>query len=177
MIIIEQKDTIQELWERIAREHNVQPTRDRYNVIHRHAFAVACLENTVLPMKQIGKILNRDHATVIHSRKNHKWNLINDKTYARVYNLFTSEIEKTCERYDDQLQELLRERSIKINDSDIINNWELTYERKIKRLQERYVGEVEVLQHTNKSLVKALKRAEERAKNLNAECLRLKNLL
>lgn len=177
MIIVEQFDTIKSLWEELSKECNVKPTRERYNVIHRHAFAVACLENTVLPMKQIGKVLKRDHATVIHSRKNHKWNLIHDKTYARVFHLFSTKIADVCDEYDDKLNDLIRKRAIVINDSDVMDNWELTYERKIKRLQERYVSEIEVLRHTNKSLSKALKRAEERNEALNKECLRLKNLL
>ena len=177
MIILEQKDSIQELWDKVSEENNVQNNRQRYNVIHRHAFAVACLEQTVLTTKTIGRILGRDHATVIHSRKNHKWNLINDKTYARVYHLFSEEIIKCADRYDQGLQEILNSRIARVDDDFLVTQYKDSYERKIKRLQDKYDTELEVLRHQLKATTKALKRAEERNKVLNHECLRLKNLL
>ena len=177
MIILEQRTSIQELWESVCKEHNVENNRQRYNVIHRHAFAVACLEQTMLPMKTIGRIISRDRSTVIHSRKNHKWNLINDKTYTRIYHLFSEEIAKCAEEYDSGLQEVLNNRVARVGDESLVRQYQDSYERRIKRLEDKYESEREVLQHKLKATSKALKRAEERNKVLNNECLRLKNLL
>lgn len=177
MIIIEQRQSIQDFWDKVCKENNVQNNRQRYNVIHRHAFAVACLDNTMLSMKTIGSIIGRDHATVIHSRKNHKWNAIHDKTYIRLYHFFSQEVGKCAEEYDAGLQEVISNRVATVGDDSLVGQYKDSYERKIKRLQDKYETELEVLRHKLKATSKALKRADERNVVLNNECLRLKNLL
>ncbi len=48
---------------------------------------------------------------------------------------------------------------------------------KIKRLETKYTSELETLRYENKTLRKGFKDQCERNERLNAECLRLKNLL
>lgn len=177
MIIIHQFDTINKLWSELVEEFNIKNNRERYNVIHRHAFAVACLDNTILSMTKIAKILGRNHATIIHSRKNHKWNVLYDKTYARFFHLFCSKITECCAESDEMLDEVIRSRAVALNNDDLISHLEMIYERKAKRLEQNYMSELELLRHTNKAIVKALKTSEERVQRLNNECLRLKSLM
>jgi len=43
--------------------------RLREYVEARHVFCYLCREHTILPLQKIGAMINRDHATVMHSHK------------------------------------------------------------------------------------------------------------
>lgn len=177
MIVIDQHEKIANYWNQISKKHSIQNNRQRHNVVYRHAFAVSVLENSVIPMKVIGKMIDRDHATVIHARKSHQMNYLYDKKYAAVYLNMSEQIREFVEDYDDNLMALLKSRAVKITDSGLLKELEETLERKVKRLDDKYHLEGETLRLENKVLSKSLKKALERNDVLHKELARLKNLL
>jgi hypothetical protein len=177
MMILEYQLSVKQVWENAKAEFNIKPTRDRRNVIYRHAFSVACLDNTNLSMKVIGAITNRDHATVIHARKNHSWNLIHEKSYSQAYCFFSEILSKQSDEQDEVIQTLLRTTALPNPNKDIVQRYTDIYEAKIKRIERKYEQELETLRFEHKALSKALKTAQKRNEVLNKECLRLKNLL
>ena len=177
MIVLEYQAAVQKIWDKATVEFNVEKSRERHNVIYRHAFSVACLDNTTLSMKVIGRIIGRDHATVIHARKNHSWNIIQEKAYAQAYCFFSEMLSKKTGEHEDIIQEFLRSNTPISTDKSMIQRYTDIYEAKLKRLEGKYEQEIQTLRHENKVLSKTLKIAEERTKDLNTECLRLKNLL
>ena len=177
MIVLEYQDSVQKIWDEAVKQFNVAKTRDRHNVIYRHAFSVACLDHTNLSQKVIGRIIKRDHATVIHARKNHAWNLLRDKTYAKAYLYFGEILSSQTAQHEDIVKELLKEHTIRSGDRSMVERYKDIYENKLGRLEKKYDAELETLRHENKTMSKALQEANKRANELNTECLRLKNLL
>ena len=59
-------------WSTIEETHDVGRNRERRNVLYSFAFFVACRELSNLSLSTIGRILNKDHATVIHAMKSHE---------------------------------------------------------------------------------------------------------
>lgn len=72
-------------WGSYCEKNNVEDNRARENVIARHAFATACREFTPLPLKTIGKILHRDHASVLHAYRSHEVNIKFDSEYRAIF--------------------------------------------------------------------------------------------
>jgi hypothetical protein len=177
MIVLDQQQKIADYWKNICKNYSIQNNRQRHNVIYRHAFAMAVLENSVLPMKVIGNMIDRDHATVIHARKNHQTNYLYDKKYAAAYLQISNKIKDFCEEYDDSLMVLLKSRAVKITDEGLLRELEETQERKIKRLEDKYKSEAETLRLENKALSKTLTKALERNHYLHEELARLKNII
>jgi len=177
MIAIEYQISIQNIWDNAVAEYDIKSTRERMNVIYRHAFFVACMDNTTLSQKSIGNIVNRDHATVIHARKNHNWNLLKEPRYTDAYRYFSELLSKTSSQHDDIVRDILEKEKLRIPDRNMISSYTEIYENKIKRLETKYTSELETLRYENKTLRKGFKDQCERNERLNAECLRLKNLL
>ena len=177
MIVLEYQLAVQKIWDDATRQFEIKNSRERHNVVYRHAFSVACLDNTTLSMKVIGRIIGRDHATVIHARKNHSWNIIREKPYAQAYCFFSEMLSKKTNEHEDIIQEFLRTNVSVSTEKGMIERYTDIYEAKLKRLEGKYEQELQSLRHENKVLSKTLKMAEERTRELNTECLRLKNLL
>jgi hypothetical protein len=177
MIILEYQLAVKKIWKNAAKQFNIKKSRDRHNVIYRHAFTVACLDNTTLSMKVIGSIIGRHHATVIHARSNHSWNVIRDKAYAQAYLFFSDMLSKQTDEYEDVIRDYIRTAEPEINQKGMIQRYTSIYEGKIERLETKYSEELKTLRHENKTLSKELKNFQERTDNLNKECIRLKNLL
>lgn len=177
MIVLEYQSAVQKVWDRAVKNFEITKTRDRHNVIYRHAFSVACLDHTNLSQKVIGRIIDRDHATVIHARNNHGWNLLRDKTYAKAYLYFGEILSSQTAQHEDIVQDLLKEHTNRTSDRSMIERYTDIYENKLSRLEKKYSSELETLRHENKAISKALKEANKRNNELNTECLRLKNLL
>jgi hypothetical protein len=82
---VNQQHQLEEYWKQIVRTHGLDDSRNRRNVVYRHAFMVAAKEISGLTFKAIGNLLHRDHASVIHAQKSHEANMRFDKNYAKVY--------------------------------------------------------------------------------------------
>ena len=90
---ISQERICRDLWFQIAKEHKIpEVSRKRKYVIYRHAFFVAARKHSTLSLATIGKILNKDHATVLHGIKNHEMNYRYDRYYHNIYNVIEAKI-------------------------------------------------------------------------------------
>lgn len=90
--IITQERVLIKLWNQITKDYNIAKSRERRNVRFRHAFLVSARMNANLSLKAVAKILNKDHATVIHAIKQHEPNYIYDDAYRTIYNAINNTI-------------------------------------------------------------------------------------
>lgn len=81
----EQYKVSEHLWLEIKLANELTESRERRNVIYRHAFSVAVRTLSKLTVQRIGKILGKDHATVIHAVKAHEGNYNYDPDYRNIY--------------------------------------------------------------------------------------------
>ena len=90
-------------WERFTSIKGFTDNRQRPNIILKHSFAVACRKITGLSLAEIGSILDKDHATVLHSEKNHESNMMYLNGYKNVYNEIHQGLLKVLQYEDDIL--------------------------------------------------------------------------
>ena len=176
-ITIDQTLFIQTLWKEIQQANQIRDNRIRENIRWKHAFMCVVSEQTVLSLKEIGRVLNKDHATVIHARKMHESNMLCDERYRNIYNMISAEVEETLDQYQDQIFEVIRNKQIPINGAATEESIALMYEDRIQSLKKRHKKEILQLKSENSILTKEYQRALLRAQGLNEECKRLKNLL
>lgn len=86
-------ETLRRFWDDYTKANKVGPSRERHNVIHRHAFMHIARENVALPLQRIGKILGKDHATVLHACRNHEMNYKFDGDYKVIWDNLNREVE------------------------------------------------------------------------------------
>lgn len=70
-------------YKRYLSEHKVTSSRERSNVMYRNAYSVALLD--YYGPSECARITNRDHSTIIYSRKMHETNMAFDSTYIKAY--------------------------------------------------------------------------------------------
>ena len=162
---------LEDYWNKYSKNNNVTSSRLHENVIHRHAFCHAVRENARMSLQKIGKIIGRDHATVIWGCKNHEMNYRFDSDYRIVYDNINQEI-----------QHMLLENGVvpkTIADGNDVRDVHFKFLDLSKRLR-RSINTVNSYKMEIKK-VEVYKRhiAELETKNqkLNKELSRLKNLL
>ena len=84
---------LEDYWNNYSEKNNVTSSRLRENVIHRYAFCHVVRENARMSLKKIGRLIKRDHATVIWGCKNHEMNYRFDSDYRVVYDNITQDIQ------------------------------------------------------------------------------------
>ena len=72
-------------WDNHKKIHGITESRDRRNIIHRYCFINLVREATPLSLTAIGKVLDKNHATIIHAIKAHESNYKYDYDYRVVY--------------------------------------------------------------------------------------------
>lgn len=72
-------------WDEYCEDHGVVDNRQRKNIIHKHAFLTILKESSMLSLADIGSILNKDHATVLHAHKSHETNYKFDVNYRIIF--------------------------------------------------------------------------------------------
>lgn len=169
------QEALRGYWNRYKAENKVTSSRERMNVVHRHAFAVIARENVKLSLTKIGSIIERDHATVIHACKNHEMNYRFDADYRSIYNTISIE-----------LQDMLLHNGIvpkTISDTNEVKDIHFKFLRVSRRLRE-LIKEFELYKQeiaSEKKRINATKQyiegLEKRNQKLDTECKRLKNLL
>lgn len=70
-------------YQRYLAEHKVTSSRERSNVMYRNAYSVALLD--YYGPSECARITNRDHSTIIYSRKMHQTNMTFDSTYINAF--------------------------------------------------------------------------------------------
>ncbi len=175
IVVIDQQMMLKGLWEGIKKQEGIKDNRERGNVIWKHAFSVAVMEQTSLSLQRIGQILGKNHATILHAKKQHQPNYTYDSKYRLCYEQISDAIAEIVDEYDVEVKRAMRSRSTIINPS--LDKLEEEWERKLQRLQRKANEQYAELEKRYNAVSKALKQQTKRADELNTECLRLKNLL
>lgn len=76
---------VNRFWNTYSAEKNYIDNRQRCNIVLKHSFAVIARDNTALSLSEIGSVLSKDHASILHAKKNHESNLKYLPDYERVY--------------------------------------------------------------------------------------------
>jgi len=82
---VNQEHQLKDYWRKIVEIHNVAPNRQRKNVMFRHAFFVVTKQLSGLSLQAIGRLLSKDHATVLHAVRQHETNMKFDSMYRKIY--------------------------------------------------------------------------------------------
>jgi chromosomal replication initiation ATPase DnaA len=71
----------------ITREDLISDSRNHMkNVYPKYVFSVLALEFKMTVLKDVGKQINRDHASIVHYRKKHNWHL--ETNYSKYLNRY-----------------------------------------------------------------------------------------
>ena len=74
-------------------------------------------ELTSLSLSSIGKLLNKDHATVLHAIRNHSTNYLQDGQY-RVYDQMYAQLEQRMDKFNSDVSDVI-ERRLNNMDADV----------------------------------------------------------
>ena len=110
----ERLQQIKDLIPIVFQKYGIEKSRKREFVYHRHAMMVFLIANTHLSLEAIGKLFDRDHATVIHGRENHN-NFMQNK-YASDYQSIWMRIRKEfshLQSLNDRAQEVIYTMPVK----------------------------------------------------------------
>lgn len=169
------QEALRSYWTKYKQENNVTDSRERLNVVHRHAFSVIARENVRLSLNKIGSIIGRDHATVIHACKNHETNYRFDADYRSIYNTIALE-----------LQDMLLHNGVipktvsNTNEVREIHFKYLKVSRRLRQVLQEFEAYKDNIADDKKRIAatkRYIKNLESRNNQLNIECKRLKNLL
>jgi hypothetical protein len=166
-VINSQHMAAQHLWEELKKDYDIKENRERQNVRVRQAFAVALTNETGLTYSAIGNIMNKNHATIIHCRRNHESNMLYDPHYPEIYDLMCRKIYDMIISGSDETRAILN-RKYYFSEKNV-ENYFVAIEKKYKRKLEHVVNE-------NVALKKLVKDLTKRNEKLNDICVRLKNL-
>lgn len=152
-IYTEQK-VLMELWAEIYKANNLTDTRERNNIRYRQAAMTAMRTHGNLSLSAIGSIFGKDHATVLNSMKNHKYDVNYDKLYRQIYIAIEKFVKSTLDEYDL--------RSIKVDEQ---LDKDMDY-HKVVRIYRKHISQLE---HDNTQLAEANKSLEEKVKYLTEQ--------
>lgn len=175
IVVIDQQAMLKSLWENLKEVEGIKDNRERDNVIWKHAFSVAVLEQTSLSLQRIGSIMNKNHATILHAKKQHDSNLTYDAKYRQCYHQISEAIADIVDEYDAEVRKAIRSRTTIVNPS--LDKLEKDFELKLLNQQRRADERYEELLRKYEFIANQLKLQTARANKLNEEAKRLKNLL
>lgn len=154
----------------------VKDNRQRKNIIHKHAFLKIMKDVTTLSLADIGSILNKDHATVLHAAHNHETNYKFDINYRWTYHKILDQVQDFM--LDIDVIPLTMMDSHKNVDSSHFKFLELS-----QRLRKK-IAEFDAYKNSVKDDIKRIntvdsyiRSLEARNDKLNKEILRIKNLV
>ena len=162
-----------EYWATIEKSHSIGKSREQRNVLYRHAFFVACRNVTQLSLKSIGKVLDKDHATVLHALKQHETNLRFCSQYQNIYTEIYECLNDIIETNAERVYNIVKDKAQKTNPDAFNDHMVTMYKQKIKNQEEK----TEEIKKELAVIAKHNKQLQKRNNELNAECLRLKELL
>ena len=87
---ISQMQQLKEYWKELCDQESIQDNRHQRNVMYKHAFLVASREASTLSITELGLVIGKHHATVIHATKNHESNMRFNQIYRTAYNQILS---------------------------------------------------------------------------------------
>jgi hypothetical protein len=168
-------NSITKFWKNYERRNNIGKSRDRRNVIHRHAFMQVARVTAKLSCTKVAGILKKNHATVIHACRQHEMNYRFDADYREIHSLIYKEINQLL------LSNGYIPESIKNNEDLKEMHYKLS--KVSKRLREviqefdDYKKSVKKEREKNNAIIKYSDSLKHRNYKLNKELIRLKKLL
>lgn len=175
---VTQYETIRNFFQEYANKSGYVDNRKRENIIIKHSFCVVACELTKLSLASIGSVIEKDHATVLHAKRNHADNIKFLPSYAEVYNSMHKGLSILLQT-DGDVNEIslitnvneLRERLVETSRRLRIKIMEVNHLHKhMEQDPKRVYEENKILVNYNKSL-------QQRVKNLEKELARVKNLI
>ena len=168
---------VKDFWDSLALANNVKNNRQRRNVIYKHSFFVSCRELTTLSLSSIGKVMGKDHATVLHACRKHEINFMYDSTYRAIYDQVYESLKQKMDEFNVNLNELVTKRINRMEVESFNSAMLIVYKNKLEKQQSIFELEISNLKKEREILRKQLKSSRAREESLNKECLRLKNLV
>ena len=169
--IITQETVLNELWKELVKKYKVTESRQRRNVIFRHAFATAARANSDLSLKAVSKIINKDHATVLHSMKQHEMNYIYDDEYRNVYDNIAqtvteqlSEYRFNASRKGSTVSVITADRGLRLQNEHLKRQIE-DLKKDIEILKELHANQIKSISKNYKQAIKDKKELEDKLKD------------
>jgi hypothetical protein len=164
-------------WKSMVDSHHVGSNRERRNVLYRFAFFVSCRETSSLSLSTIGRIIKKDHATVLHAIRSHEGNYRFDAQYREIYTEMHTCLSDIIGSNTEKVYDAVKQRALQINPDFYENHIIQTYKQRLDTQDREYKETIETLKDTLLQTQKHNKILQKRMNWLNDECLRLKNLL
>jgi len=160
-------ETLRMFFKEFAAQNNFVDNRKKENIIIKHSFFVVATELTSLSLAAIGSILNKDHSTVLHAKRNHNDNMRFLSNYKNIYNSIYKSLCLNLEVYRD------------VEDAEsIIELKELRFRLvQISQKLRNTMLDASELNSKNKLLMNHNKSLHDRNIRLEKELSRVKNLL
>ena len=170
---------IESQWNQIRKKNRIGDSRVLNNVIYRQAYMMACLEHTKLTLKSIGKIMNRNHATIVYAKKQHLDNMNYTLGYPQIFMEFSKMVEQLVCKYDknenDAMMDVLQFSGT--TSEEIVSIMKKKNRMHLKRVEESYERKFQQFKHEMKVLKRHNIKLQIRLYEVEAEAKRLKNLL
>ena len=179
IVNLDQEAMLRVLWLEIVKANNVTSNRDRRNVTFRHIFCVCARQLSSISLKSIGRILGKDHATVLYALRRHEWLMTYDASYLSIYDTIYAQVAEVIETNSDATMRVLKDRMSGDNARLKIAEDSLTtmYQDKLNKLEREQQADTEELKKQLLHFKKYAKELYARNERLQTECLRLKNLI
>lgn len=156
------------LWEEIKKAYDVKENRERVNVRVRQAFAVALTNETSLTYSAIGSVMDKNHATIIHCRRNHEGNMLYDAHYPELYDYMATRIRDMVIGKTEEVRHMMQKKNYFSN---------LSVEHYIEAIERKHKRKVEDLEKERDILRRQVVQLTARNERLHEEYARVKNLL
>ena len=89
-----------------------------------------------MSLKAIGKIINRDHATVLHAMRQHKNQYTFNQQYRHAYDAISTIIADKVDRQTEEIEAIMYKRLSKIDVQTYTDSMVSVYKSKLDREQE-----------------------------------------
>ena len=176
---LDQEAMLKNLWKDIEKVNHVLANRDGRNVMYRHVFVVCARQLSNVSLKSIGKILGKDHATVLYALKQHEWHVLHDTTYLSIYDVIYNQVANVIKDNSEATMQIMKDRLYGDEARrDIAEDLLIKmYREKLEAQEEVHAEDISVLKKNIIHYKKYNKELYNRNQWLQNECLRLKNLL
>ena len=179
IVNLDQEAMLRVLWLEIVKTNNVTSSRDRRNVAFRHIFCVCARQLSNISLKSVGRILGKDHTTVLYALRQHEWLMVHDAGYLSTYDGIYGQMADLIETNHAATTRVIRDRMsgdkarLKIAEDSLL----AMYQDKLNKREHEHKEDTIDLKKQLLHFKKYAKELYARNKRLQTECLRLKNLI
>jgi chromosome segregation ATPase len=174
IVVIDQQMMLAAYWNELKAKHNIEDNRRRENVVWRHAFSVAATQQTSLALQKIGRIMGKDHATIIHARKQHAANYNYDSYYKQCFLQVNAHLAELMSTYNTEVNRAMTKTlSVSPDFERLIDQHQNELERVNRNAEQKYQALLERYNIVSAELKKQLQRTNQ----LNERVKRLQNLV